>query len=47
MVKLKYNKVVPFNVSRESGLRPVITFKGTNEILDGNGSSISPYVLYQ
>lgn len=41
------NKVVPFNVSGESGLRPVVTFKGTSEVLDGNGSVDSPYVLYQ
>ena len=39
------NNVTQFNVSKESGIRPVITLKGNIDVLGGNGSIDNPYVI--
>ena len=39
------NNFVQTNVSNESGIRPVIVFKGEIEVLGGNGSVDSPYII--
>lgn len=39
------NNITQLNVSKESGIRPVITLKGNIDVLEGNGSIDNPYVI--
>lgn len=43
---IKDGKLTQSNVSEKHGVRPVITLKNSVKVKSGNGSDISPYVVY-